>query len=223
MDIRFPPNLVKIDLNQNPLGTRTGDILRGLGALERLREVHMRVVGLNDASLRRFFDADGEGSFPALDVLDLGDNDGLSEDCVRKTLLASRLASGGGESAIVVGSHLDQLRSRTNTAGDPLPIRLVIGKHIVKEAWELEVERRALVHKKSLRGLPADYEEGEKPPLPKANGAKEEDEAGSGLGMGFGQKEVRVRRTGFGNAVARKAPATTYPRLGGLLRYANQT
>lgn len=154
----FPRTLVKIDLNHNPLcGTRVpslGDYSTGirslfeaLSELKSLKEVLMRSSGLSDAALNHLT-LDGM-SFPMLEALDVGDNDDLSEACVQCTLLASKQGSGDG-GAVIVGSHMDVLVATSAAAGGSRSagmshhvVKLVIGRHIVKEAWEIELERKA--------------------------------------------------------------------------------
>lgn len=144
---------------------------------------------------------------------------------MHKTLLVSRLGNanantGDVHGGIIVGSHLDQLRARVPpTSANAGLLRLVIGKHIIKEAWELEVEKRAKVLKSSLRGRPVGFDEDEAESEGVGAGGKginngtsgtstSGGEGGAALGLGFGEKEVRVRRTGFGNGNGNGAKRT---------------
>lgn len=191
-----PRTLVKLDLNHNPLHSRfasSAGVVALFDILSRvytLKELYMRSSGLHDAALSDLrlsgsSSRGGEGgAFSILEALDVGDNDGLSEACVRRTILASRI---NAPDSVIVAGHLDIAtaqaqaalaeREKTNhhnanKATSPL-VRLVVGRHVIKEAWEIESERRA-----ALRRAPA----------PTAEQEQEED-------LGLGRPEARVRRT----------------------------
>lgn len=157
---------MKLDLNNNPLcGTRIAScssdssgiapLFETLAGLKSLKELLMRSSGLSDTALGHVT-LDG-ASFPKLEALDAGDNDDLSEACVRRTLLASRYGT-DGEDVVVVGSHMDVLVAGSAAAGagswgavgSRRTLKLVIGRHVVKEAWEIELERRASPRKDAV-------------------------------------------------------------------------
>lgn len=189
-----PRTLVKLDLNHNPLHSRfasSAGVVALFDILSRvytLKELYMRSSGLHDAALSDLrlngsgsHDNGEGGAFNRLEALDVGDNDGLSEACVRRTILASR--TNASESVIVAG-HLDLAtaqaqaaqverdKSASNKAAGPF-LRLVVGRHVIKEAWEIEMEQRA-----ARRRAPA----------PTAEQEELED-------LGLGRPEARVRRT----------------------------
>lgn len=154
-------------------------MLIALSTLPSLKELHMRASGLHDAALSDLR-LEPSAAFTQLEALDVGDNDGLSESCARRTILSR--TSGDGE--VVVASHMDIATAQAAKAssdrgggGHIAVVRLVVGKHIVKEAWEIENERRD-----AARRAPASVI---------AAGAEED----NGLGLGFGKRETRVRRT----------------------------
>ncbi|OCH86470.1 hypothetical protein OBBRIDRAFT_761256 [Obba rivulosa] len=128
----LPPLLSKLVLSSNPLGLTT-TLIRALSRLERLRELRLERAAIGDDSFP--LDAFSTPSsptpfqvFPALRILDLG------ETAVSRPAIESAFAS-------PVFRH--QLEFEV-TAEEPHEgvLHVVLGKKVVKEAWELEAERR---------------------------------------------------------------------------------
>lgn len=207
----FPRTLVKLDLNHNPLcaaGDPSPDsesagirpLFETLGGLKSLKEVLMRSSTLSDAALGHL--TLGDASFPLLEALDVGDNDDLSEAYVRRALLASRQGT-NDEDGVLVGTHMDILvagsaaRSRGANASRHV-VKLVIGRHIVKEAWEIELERRSSPRKSTVSQANSN--------ATTARGVVGENDAVEDEGLfvlGFGRKETRVRRNATASGVNR--------------------
>ncbi|KAF8313664.1 L domain-like protein [Clavulina sp. PMI_390] len=201
----LPRSLVKLDIDKNPLvNSGAGGVislLSALAMLPALKELQMRSAGLEDLTLADFpSPTSSTSSFPRLEALDVGDNDWLTEACVRRSLLASRPAE-----SIQVGTHMDVLRAAASPSS-PTSVKLVIGKHVVKEAWELELERRQPGRKAAVASAPSNGTHDEKP---NAVAAKAGDDDEWGL-PGFGKKEVRVRRNAA--ASGRALPSQAYGR-----------
>jgi Leucine Rich repeat len=127
IDLEIPAGLTKLDLSENPLGMnepRCRTLLQKLGSLQRLKELRFENAELGD-------DAFGPtlfsfAPFPSLRVLDLGQTK-VTKDAVNEALKGMKLEV-----------------SYDVTTDDPPPgvACVIIGKKVVKEAWELELERR---------------------------------------------------------------------------------
>ncbi|EMD31531.1 hypothetical protein CERSUDRAFT_100387 [Gelatoporia subvermispora B] len=125
----LPASLNKLDLSSNPLGLST-KLLGALARLDRLRELRMEYADIGDESFRLdTFAASAGAIFPALRLLELG------ETAVTRPAV---------EGAFVTPAFTHQLEFEV-TLEEPREgvLRVVLGKKVVKEAWELEAERRA--------------------------------------------------------------------------------
>ena len=124
IDATIPVSLTKIDLSGNPLGP-SQRLIQALGALKRLKEAKFEKAEIGGDSF-----PPGLFSFvPFVDLclLDLGKT--------QATLEAVQAALRGMK---------QELNFDFSTDGPPVGVtRILIGKKIVKEPWELELERRA--------------------------------------------------------------------------------
>lgn len=137
----LPKSLIKIDLSDNPLGNDHGsarDLFSALGSLSQLREIHMRSCGFTDEVLSNFSPF-ASSKLPRLVALDLGDNEGLNESVVRSAFFLNRQTEN-----IVMVSNLSSVVEKSGT------VHVVVGKHVLKEAWELDLERRNPVRGKGV-------------------------------------------------------------------------
>lgn len=132
IDLEIPKTLTKIDLSANPLGTdepSCRSLLQVLGSLPRLKELRFENAEISDNAFppTLFLSV----PFPTLRILDLGQT--------KVTLGAVKEALKG----------LRQEVSYDMTTEDPPEgvACIIIGKKIIKEAWELELERREKVQK----------------------------------------------------------------------------
>lgn len=124
----LPAQLTRLDLSENPLG-RSESLLRALGRLARLKEIRMQRADIGDESFPvALFAASSGPLFPALKVLD------LEETYVSRPVI---------EAAFTV-ALLKQTLEFDSTAQEPPEgvLRLIVGKRVIKEAWEIEAERR---------------------------------------------------------------------------------
>ena len=124
IDETIPISLTKIDLSGNPLGP-SQSLLRNLASLKRLKELRLEKAEIgNDSFPPTLF---SDAPFPNLRILDVSDTQVTLEP---------------------VKSALKLLKQELNfdfITDDPPDgvTRVLVGKRIVKEAWELELERRA--------------------------------------------------------------------------------
>ncbi|KZT23098.1 L domain-like protein [Neolentinus lepideus HHB14362 ss-1] len=128
----LPPSLIRLDLSVNPLETGTAacvSLLRATGQLPKLRELRLEKAIISDRSFPSDLLADLASPFPALRLLDCGES--------HATLTAVHAAL----------SPLSKQLSFDYTTEDPPEgtLRVLVGKKVVKEAWEIEAERRAKV------------------------------------------------------------------------------
>ena len=124
IDATIPVSLTKIDLSGNPLGP-SQRLIQALGALKRLKEARFEKAEIGDDS----FPPGLFSSVPFVELclLDLGET--------QATLEAVQAALRGMK---------QELNFDFTTDDPPVGVtRILIGKRIVKEAWELELERRA--------------------------------------------------------------------------------
>ncbi|KAJ7052630.1 hypothetical protein C8F01DRAFT_1170649 [Mycena amicta] len=133
IDLDLPKGLISLDLSENALGAdHMPKLFAALSKLARLKTLRLaKAAGVDDGL---FADLQSSSSaFSALSVLDLGET-GVSESKTRAVLQAV----------------LSQELSFDVTNDDPPPgtTRVVIGKKVVRERWEIEAERRAKVRGK---------------------------------------------------------------------------
>lgn len=123
IDTVLPRTLIKLDLSENPLGS-SRTLLKTLANLPRLKHILMEKADIGDDSFLPdlFFSV----SFPSLKVLDLAET-GVTKEAISTALKAMK-----------------QELNHDFTCDDPPDgvTRVIIGKKIIKEAWEIELERR---------------------------------------------------------------------------------
>lgn len=184
MPSEIPKSISKVNLSANPLGDcRT--LLRALAKLGNLTELRMEEADVSDSSFPADLLTSVPLPFPRLRIFDLG-NTMLTTDVVRVALRGMK-----------------QELSLDVTAGDPPQgtLRLMVGKVIVKEAWEIEAEQRAKLRKmkSSGHGWPMEKEDkvSELVPLKKQEVVKEtwEIEAEKGLLTEGGRRRARAAAT----------------------------
>jgi hypothetical protein len=124
IDSNFPVSLSKVDLSSNPLGN-TQQLLRNLASLKRLKELRFVHAEIGDDSFPpSLFSSQ---PFPSLRLLDL-----------EETLVHID----------VVKEALQPMRQQMSFdfVNDEPPegvIRVLVGKRIIQEPWEVELERRS--------------------------------------------------------------------------------
>ena len=124
IDETIPVSLTKIDLSGNPLGS-SQSLLRNLASLKRLKELKLEKSEIgNDSFPSALFST---APFPNLRLLDVSETKVTLEP---------------------VKAALKLMKQELNfdfTTEDPPDgvVRVLVGKRIIKEAWELELERRA--------------------------------------------------------------------------------
>ncbi|OJT03205.1 Leucine-rich repeat-containing protein 40 [Trametes pubescens] len=192
----FPALLSKLDLSENPLG-RIDSLLRSLGRLARLKELRMQRADVGDESFPVSVFANCSGTlFPALKVLDLEETH-VTLPAIEATFIPN-----------VVKQTLQF--DVTNQEPPDGVLRVILGKRVVKESWEIEAERRAAVRRRGA-AAPADaWSLGPAQSTPKdTEAAKEpwEIEAEQGL-LTEGAKR-RMRALATANAQSPSAASTS--------------
>lgn len=126
----LPSSIVKLDLAANPLGGGTFGGAAFVGAIARLpklRELCLECAELSDDAFPPPASAAPDATFlPALRVLDAGQTQATA------ACLAAFLLPTGKEAIFDV----------TRDAPPEGTVRVIVGKQVVKEAWEIEAERR---------------------------------------------------------------------------------
>jgi hypothetical protein len=123
----IPRQIVEFDLSHNQLSP-IGPLFSHLSALNHLQKLRLNSCGLKS----EFFPAN-LSKLVAIKLLDLGENEELSEDTVRQAL---------GEKEIEIGHANHQF----TTGG----LQVIFGKPApAREAWEVEAENRVRLRKKS--------------------------------------------------------------------------
>ncbi|RDB25694.1 Leucine-rich repeat-containing protein 40 [Hypsizygus marmoreus] len=146
IDLEMPRTLTKVILSANPLGineTRCRSLLQVLGALPKLKELRLENADIgDDAFPPALFTS---SPFPNIRILDLGET--------KVTPEAAKEALKG----------IKQEVSFDLTTEDPPEgiARIIVGKKVVKEAWEVELERREKIRRAKL----ADFGDGWDAPL----------------------------------------------------------
>ncbi|TFK35538.1 hypothetical protein BDQ12DRAFT_706608 [Crucibulum laeve] len=134
IDVVLPASLTKFDLSNNPLGS-CQPLLKALAALKRLRELRLEKADIGDESLPPAIFS--STPFPSLRILDLGETR-VSPEAVRAAL-----------------QGMKQEMNYDFIAEEPPEgvVRILVGKKVLKEYWELELEKRS----KSRTEKSADY------------------------------------------------------------------
>lgn len=127
----LPSGLSKVDLSSNPIASGNFDssaFIRAFGGLSQLKELHLANADIgDDAFPPTLLTGDVSRSFSSLRILD------LEETCANAAAVA--LAFAGLKQSLVFDMTADEPPEGT--------LRITVGKKVLKEAWEIEVERRA--------------------------------------------------------------------------------
>ncbi|KAL4066862.1 hypothetical protein J3A83DRAFT_4098085 [Scleroderma citrinum] len=127
----FPSGLTKLDLSSNPIAaenTESATLVRVLGSLRNLKELHFaRAVISDDAFPASLASRDPSPIFPALRILDLEET--------QATVDAIHAALSGLKQTLEFEFTKDEPPEDT--------LRILVGKKVLKEPWEIEAERRA--------------------------------------------------------------------------------
>ncbi|KAJ7262741.1 hypothetical protein B0H12DRAFT_1209525 [Mycena haematopus] len=189
----IPKSIVTLDLSENPLESEgpqaCSELFAVLATLQKLKVLRCAKADISDSALERI--SQSSGAFPATSVFDFG---------------STKITENGATRGL---KGLAQKLTFDITNEDPPAgvARVIIGKKIVREAWELEAERRS----KSRAGNAADdgfewenappsrlkvVQQKSRPPVPavKAPVVKEawEIEAEQGLLTEGGKRRARV-------------------------------
>lgn len=123
IDNTIPVSLIKLDLSGNPLGLSI-ELLRKISSLKKLKEVKFERAEIGDDSFpQNLFSST---PFPVLRLLDLSETQ-ANLDSVKEALKEMKQA----------------LNFDFSTEDPPEGVaRILVGKRVVKEPWELELERR---------------------------------------------------------------------------------
>ncbi|KIP06262.1 hypothetical protein PHLGIDRAFT_107207 [Phlebiopsis gigantea 11061_1 CR5-6] len=132
----LPAALTKLDLSSNPLGLSTS-LIRSLSRITRLSELRCERADIGDDSFPVTLFGSGSNPFPSLSVFDLGET-----HVTRPAIEASFLPG-------TVSKTVDF----DVTTEEPRPgvLRIIVGKRVIKEAWEIEAERRTKARGRHLQ------------------------------------------------------------------------
>ncbi|KAH8092621.1 L domain-like protein [Cristinia sonorae] len=123
----LPAALTKIDISFNPLGNSVA-LVQALSRLANLQEVHAEFANISNDSFPVDLFASSTHPFPRLSLFDVGETQvtlPAVEAAFQPTLFKQKLEW--------------ELLNEPPASG---ALRVVVGKKVVKEAWELEIERR---------------------------------------------------------------------------------
>ncbi|KAL4264448.1 RNI-like protein [Pleurotus pulmonarius] len=135
IDIDFPSSIVKLDLSSNPLSSVKPELLHALAALQKLKELRLEKTEVTNSVFHSVsFSAP---NFPAIHVVDLGETQVTAE--------AAQAAFGG------LGRQLSFEAIRADPPEGVLQV--LVGKRVLREAWEIEIEKRATRTKAKGRQL----------------------------------------------------------------------
>lgn len=127
IDQPIPLSIVRFDLSSNPLGSDTRYLISRCSRLSNLKELILQKADIDDGAFPDDLFSNASPQYPRLQLLDLG------ETKVTETAIKSAFAS----TSKVLDFEI------TNSSQDPPEgtVKVVVGKRIMKEAWEVEVER----------------------------------------------------------------------------------
>ncbi|KAH7920418.1 L domain-like protein [Leucogyrophana mollusca] len=173
----FPKSIVKADFSGNPLSVGNSEcshLIQALGQLKELKELRFETADIGDDAFTL-----ESTLFSSLCILDLGE---------------TRATVKGMQAAL---SNLKQTILFDLTTEEPADgvLRISVGKKVIKEAWELEAERRARSRGgRSGRSLGNSEEANTASASPKVEAVKEawEIEAEQGLLTEGGRRRARA-------------------------------
>lgn len=126
----LPSGLSKLDCSSNPIASGNSDssaLIRAFGGLSLLKELRLAHAEIgDDAFPSALLTDDASRSFSSLRILDLEETSASAE--------AVASAFFGLKQSIVFDVTADEPREGT--------LRITVGKKVLKEAWEIEAERR---------------------------------------------------------------------------------
>ncbi|KAF9270534.1 L domain-like protein [Marasmius fiardii PR-910] len=126
IDLNIPAAIQKINLSHNPLGAEASDkLIAKLGTLINLKELRLENADIGDDAFQP--DLTPASSFARLALLDVGETK-VTEQAVRDAF-----------------SGLKREASFDLTTENPPEgvVRVLVGKKVIREAWELEMERKS--------------------------------------------------------------------------------
>ncbi|KAG2014217.1 leucine-rich repeat-containing protein 40, variant 2 [Coprinopsis cinerea AmutBmut pab1-1] len=123
IDLTIPDSLVKFDLSSNPVG-KSDALLKKLSTLPRLKELRFEKAGIGNDSIPS--DLFSTAPFPVLKILDLSETQ-VTLDAVKETF-----------------KSMSQELNHDFVVDEPPEgvVRILVGKRVIKEAWEIELEQR---------------------------------------------------------------------------------
>ncbi|KAF8657555.1 hypothetical protein AX16_002192 [Volvariella volvacea WC 439] len=129
IDLEIPTSLVKVDLSVTPLGLedpRCKPLMQALGRLKGLKELRFENSEIGDEAVPPDAFPD-EAPFPSLRVLDFGETR-VTMEAITKAFVNVK----------------QQLKFEHSNQEPPEGvIKISVGKKVIKELWELEIEQRA--------------------------------------------------------------------------------
>lgn len=131
----LPAGLTKLNISSNPLGNASS-LIRALSRLEHLSEFVAGRADFGDDSFPVNVLSEAHAPFPALSVLDVGETQ-VTRAAVEAALLP-------------VAAKRKIEYELTTESPKPGTLRVVVGKQVIKEAWEIEAEQRAKARTRQL-------------------------------------------------------------------------
>ncbi|KAL0578010.1 hypothetical protein V5O48_003960 [Marasmius crinis-equi] len=126
IDLAIPAAVQKVDLSYNPLGVDSAaELIAKLSTLTNLKELRLEHADAGDDAFPR--DLTTSSSFTRLVLLDVAETK-VTEEAIR---------------AAFAGSRKDISFDLTTETPPDGVLRVLVGKKVVREAWELEMERKA--------------------------------------------------------------------------------
>ena len=123
----LPSGLSKVDLSSNPIASDFSALLRAFGGLSQLKELRLANTDIDDDGFpSTLLTGEASRSFSSLRILDLEETRANAE--------AVALAFTGLKQSLNFDMTTEELPEGT--------LRITVGKKVLKEAWELEAERR---------------------------------------------------------------------------------
>ncbi|KAJ3919927.1 hypothetical protein F5877DRAFT_39200 [Lentinula edodes] len=177
IDPEIPTALVKINLSFNPLGNSAA-FMNNLSRLSNLQELRMEQADIGDESFPEDINSSSKPSFPRLRILDLGE---------------TRVTTDTIKAAVQNFRPQREISLDLTTENPPEGVILVlVGKKVVREAWEIEAEPKAQAAAAGTSGSTSASTA--KRPISKAEIVKEawEIEAEQGLLTEGGRRRARA-------------------------------
>jgi len=141
----FPKGVLNLNLSDNPITSGSGSaaaaLIVALSSLPKLEVIHMKRADIDDTAFPSDLASSHQSAFEKLQYLDL-EGTPVTRDGIKSALSG---ASRELDFDVTVEDLDSDFATRAPSSGSMLSatIKVIVGKRVVREAWEIEADRKA--------------------------------------------------------------------------------